>query len=80
MNAKQMNKKKKNKEVHQFDGQTKTFFISNKDHTVKFSSHEWCGIWSDLSIERTLKLYVKSKGGLVGIRLRTIFRSNGCLY
>ena len=27
--------------VHQFDGQTKTFFISNKHHTVKFSSHDW---------------------------------------
>ena len=29
----------------QFDGQTKAFFISNKHQSVKYSSHEWCGIW-----------------------------------
>ena len=52
-------------------GQVKYFFLNAKHHTVKYSSHEWSGIWSDLSIEQTLMRYCKSIGGLSGGRLRT---------
>lgn len=54
-----------------FDGQTKAFFVTDKNHTVRYSTHEWSAIWADLSIEQTLMRWAKSRGGLVGGRLRT---------
>ena len=39
-------------------------------HVVRYSSYEWSGIWSDLSIEQTLMRTAKSDGGLSGGRFR----------
>ena len=39
-------------------------------HTVRYTDHEWSGIWTDLAIEQQLMRAVKSSGGLTGGRLR----------
>ena len=39
-------------------------------HTVRYSEHQWCGVWTDLSIEQKLMRAVKSSGGLIGGKLR----------
>ena len=43
-----------------FAGQIKAFFLTANDHTVKYSTHQWTGVWSELSIEQTLIRYCKS--------------------
>ena len=50
----------------------KTFKVAGL-HTVRYTDHEWSGIWTDLSIEHQLNLMraVKSSGGVTGGRLRT---------
>ena len=53
------------------DGQIKAFYLTQNDHTVKYSTDEWTGVWSDMSIEQTLMRYCKSQGGLSGGRLRS---------
>ena len=45
-------------------------FKSSGSHVVRYSSHEWSGIWSDLCIEQTLMRTAKSNGGLSGGRFR----------
>ena len=45
-------------------------FKLNGSHVVRYSSHEWTGIWSDLSIGQTLMRYSKSDGGLSCGRFR----------
>lgn len=55
----------------EYDGQIKAFYLTQNDHTVKYSTDEWAGVWSDMSIEQTLMRYCKSQGGLSGGRLRS---------
>ena len=45
-------------------------FKSTGSLVVRYSSHEWSGIWSDLCIEQTLMWTSKSNGGLSGGRFR----------
>ena len=39
-------------------------------HVVRYSSYEWSGVWSDLSIEQTLMKAAKSEGGISSGRFR----------
>ena len=39
-------------------------FKLHGSHVVRYSNHEWSGIWSDLYIEQTLMRTAKSNGGL----------------
>ena len=43
------------------DGQIKAFYLTQNDHTVKYSEDEWAGVWSDMSIEQMLMRYFKSQ-------------------
>ena len=36
------------------------------NHTVRRSSKQWAGIWTDLSIEQILRKSLKGKGGVIG--------------
>ena len=54
----------------QYGALIKTFKVAIV-HTVRYTDHEWSGIWTDLSIEQQLMRAVKSSGGLTGGRLRT---------
>ena len=45
-------------------------FKSTGSHVIRYSSHEWSGIWSDVCIEQTLMRSSKSDGGLSGGRFR----------
>ena len=45
-------------------------FISEGSHVVCYSSNEWAGIWTDLTIEETLMKSSKSDGGLSSGRFR----------
>ena len=47
----------------------KTFKESGSD-VVRYSSYEWSGLWSDLSIEQTLMKAAKSEGGISSGRFR----------
>ena len=43
-------------------------FKENGNHFVRYSSNEWSGVWSDLTIEQTLLKKSKSEGGISGGR------------
>ena len=43
-------------------------FKENGNHVVTYSSNEWSGVWSDLTIEQTLMKNSKSEGGISGGR------------
>ena len=45
-------------------------FFDQGFHTVRYSTREWGGVWTDLAIEQRLMKPVKSSGGLKGGRLR----------
>ena len=47
-------------------------FKENGNHVVRYSSNEWSGVWSDLTIEQTLMKNSKSEGGISGGRFRNI--------
>ena len=45
-------------------------FRKDNLHTLRYSTHAWSGIPTDLSIEQTLMRQAKSRGGLVGGKMR----------
>ena len=45
-------------------------------HTVRYTDHEWSGVWTDLSIEQRLMKAAKSSGGLTGGRMRSHERAH----
>ena len=45
-------------------------FRVQKLHTVRYNKCLWAGVWTDIAIEQTLMKSIKSRGGLVGGRLR----------
>ena len=45
-------------------------FTVHKLHTVRYNKCLWSGLWTDIAIEQTLMRAIKSRGGLVGGRLR----------
>ena len=45
-------------------------FKENGNHVVRYSSNDWSGVWSDLTIEQTLMKNSKSEGGISGGRFR----------
>ena len=47
-----------------------SIFKENRNHVVRYSSNEWSGVWSDLTIEQTLMRNSKSEGGISGGRFR----------
>ena len=53
-------------------------FKENGSHVVRYSSHEWSGIWSDLTIEQTLMRTAKSEGGPSGGRFRNGESAHRC--
>ena len=54
-------------QVLKFRPDVKAFFYYSKFHTVKYSVHQWSGVWTDMSIEQTLMRFSNSLGGsLVG--------------
>ena len=53
-------------------------FKTNRSHVVRYSSHEWSGIWTDLCIEQTLMRTSKSNGGLSGGRFRNGESAHRC--
>ena len=53
-------------------------FNSTGSHVVRYSSHEWSGIWRDLCIEQTLMRTSKSNGGLSGGRFRNGESAHSC--
>ena len=53
-------------------------FRSSGSHVVRYSSHEWSGIWTDLCIEQTLMRESKSDGGLSGGRFRNSESAHRC--
>ena len=53
-------------------------FQQSGSHVVRYSSHEWSGIWSDLCIEQILMRTAKSNGGLSGGRFRNGESAHKC--
>ena len=47
-------------------------FFFSAIHTVRYSDLNWCGTWSDMSIEETVNRDAKSSGGLTHGTLRNI--------
>ena len=45
-------------------------------HTVRYTDHEWSGVWTDFSIEQRLMKAAKSSGGLTGGRMRSHERAH----
>ncbi|KAI4830959.1 hypothetical protein KUCAC02_002560 [Chaenocephalus aceratus] len=45
-------------------------FTAHGNHVVRYSSHDWSGIWCDICIEQTLMKSAKSEGGLSRGRMR----------
>ena len=45
-------------------------FKENENHVARYSSNEWSGVCSDLTIEKTLIKNLKSEGGISGGRFR----------
>ena len=45
-------------------------FKESGSHVVRYSSYEWSGVWSDLSIEQTLMKADKPGGGISSGRFR----------
>ena len=45
-------------------------FKESGSHVICYSSYEWSGVWSDLSIEQTLMKAAKSEGGISSGRFR----------
>ena len=41
-------------------------FKENGNHIVRYSSNEWCSVWSDISIKQTLMKNWKFEGGISG--------------
>jgi len=48
------------------------------NHVVRYSSHEWSGIWCDMCIEQTLMKAAKSEGGLSRGRMRNSVSGYKC--
>ena len=40
-------------------------------YTVRYTDHEWSGVWTGLSIKQRLMKVLKSSGGSSGRRIRT---------
>lgn len=53
-------------------------FTVHRNHVVRYSSHEWSGIWSDLCIEQTLMKAAKSEGGLSRGRMKNSNSGHKC--
>ena len=66
-----------NKVVKKEQYSDKKKFLAHGNH-VRYSSHEWSGIWCDICIEQTLMEAVKSEGGLSRGRIRNSFSSHKC--
>lgn len=45
-------------------------FVHRGLHTVRYSTNEWSGIWSDMAIEQKFMKVCKTSGGLTGGRFR----------
>ena len=56
----------------QYGSLVKTFKVVGL-HTVRYTDHEWSGVWTDLSIEQRLMKAVNSsgRGNFSGGRMRT---------
>ena len=53
----------------QYPAVMKTFKVVGL-HTVRYTDHEWSGVWTDLSIEQRFMKASKMPGGLKGGRMR----------
>ena len=54
-------------------------FKENGNHVVRYSSNEWSGVWSDLTIEQTLMKNSKSEGGISGDHFRKCRVGTECM-
>ena len=53
-------------------------FTAHGNHVVRYSCHDWSGMWCDICIEQTLMKAAKSEGGLSRGKMRNSDSGHRC--